>query len=310
MGRIELGSSDIRRANWYGAKPALAKLLGTLPLNSAIQLAGRALLPMSVARRLPLNKPSVRYRLDGGGSVTLLNPLHDTLAREIYWGGGKAVGRAEQHKLACLERLSKSADLFIDIGAYAGICSLIAVKSNPRLKAVAYEIVPENFLLLTRNVIENDVVGRIEPRLRGVGAERTSLTLPEGFGAASYEMSISLGANFASGISIPIVPLDEDFIEECGRVLIKIDVEGFEDQVFKGAEGIVRRCRPDIICEILPNTDESARAISEMLSPLGYKWFCFEEHGIQPRDELQPGQVMRDWLFTADPAVAAGVAAT
>ena len=305
MSRIEIGPSEIRRANWYGLKSAVAKILGSRPLNPAVQLAGRALLPRSAASRLPLNKRSVRYRLDDGGFVELLEPLHDMVARDIHWGGGKAASRAEGHKLECLERLSKSADLFIDIGAYAGFCALIAARSNPRLKAIAYEIVAENYLLMVRNVIHNDLVDRIEPRLRGLGAKRGTITLPKTFGAASYQSSISLGSNFRTGVSIPVVPLDEEIIPDSQRILIKMDVEGFEDQIFEGAQRLIRACRPDIICEVLPGTEECARTISGILSPLGYKWFCFEDQGVVPRDRLEPGAMMRDWLFTINPSHAA-----
>jgi FkbM family methyltransferase len=303
MSRIELGPGEIRRASWFGLKPVMARLLGARAVNPMVQMVAKVL-PASVGHRLPLNKRSIIYRLDSGSSIQLLDPLHDIVARDIYWGGEKAGDSAERHKLACLEQLSKSVDLFIDVGAYAGFCSLIAARSNPRLRAIAYEIVPENYLLLARNVIENNFVSQIEPRLRGLGAKPGFLTLPERFGAASYQTSISLGSRFGTGVSIPIVPLDEDIDPGDRRLLIKIDVEGFEDQVFAGAKGIIESRRPDILCEILPGTAKSAETITRNLSALGYKWFCFEEHGPQARDRVEPGQVMRDWLFTVDPSAA------
>jgi len=298
VSRIELGADDIRRAGWYGLKPAVAKILGARIVNSAVQLTGRTLLPTSLASRLPLNKRSVAYRLDNGGLVRLLDPLHDIVARDIYWGRQKAVSPAERHKLACLELLSRQSDLFLDVGAYSGLCSLIAARTNPQLKAIAYDIVPENYLLLARNIIENNVVAQVEPRLRGLGAETGTLTLPVNFGAASHPTSISLGSKFTNGASIPVVTLDDDIIVKNERILIKIDVEGFEDQVLKGAQRLLRQSRPHIICEILPGNYESATVISELLGPLGYRWFCFEDSGLEQRNGLEPGSEMRDWLLT------------
>ena len=304
MSRIEFGAGDLRRASWFGLKPVAARLLGARPVNPLVRLAARSVLPSAIGHRLPLNVPSVTYRLEDGGTIALLDPLHDVIARDIHWGEGKPLGAAERIKLAWLERLSKNADLFLDIGAYAGICSLIAARSNPRLKAVAYEIVPENYLLLVRNIVENDLVGRIDARLRGLGERESVIKLPAGFGGASYMSSISLGSDFATGVSIPVVPLDDDLRIGREQVLIKIDVEGFEDQVLRGARGVVQKCRPDIICEILPGADESSKSISEMLGPMGYRWLCFEDGGLEARDRLEPGAAMRDWLFTCRPEVA------
>jgi FkbM family methyltransferase len=301
MSRIEIGAGDLRRASWFGLKPVAARLLGARSVNPLVRLAARSVLPSAIGHRLPLNVPSVTYRLEDGGTIALLDPLHDVIARDIHWGEGKPLGAAERIKLAWLERLSKNADLFIDIGAYAGICSLIAARSNPRLKAVAYEIVPENYLLLVRNIVQNDLVGRIDARLRGLGEAASAIKLPAGFGGASYMSSISLGSDFATGVSIPVVPLDEDLGLDAARLLIKIDVEGFEYQVLRGARGLVEKCRPDIICEVLPGTEESAKRISEMLVPLGYRWFCFEDDGPEARDRLEPRTAMRDWLFTCRP---------
>jgi hypothetical protein len=86
--------------------------------------------------------------------------------------------------------------------------------------------------------------------------------------------------------------------------VIKIDVEGFEDQVLKGASRLVRECLPDIICEVLPFAEESTRAISAMLGPLGYRWFCFEDDDLKAREHLEPLSRMRDWLLTCRPEIA------
>lgn len=298
MSRIELGPDEVNRLNWFGAKPLIANVLANPLINPAALAIGRVLLPDRIAQRLPLNRAVVTYRLDDGSSIMLLDPRHDLIARDIYWGEGKSTDPAERHKLSALEHLSKSAALFVDIGAYAGFCSLIAARANPNLKCVAYEIVPENFLLLIRNVIANDLTRQIESRLRGIDEMPGSLRVPIEFGAASLMSSISLGSEFVNGVSIAVEPLDYELAAASGPILMKIDVEGFEDRVFRGGVSVIRRHRPDIICEILSNSDQSCATISEILSPLGYRWFCFEADGPEPRDGPEPGAAMRDWLFT------------
>jgi hypothetical protein len=44
--------------------------------------------------------------------------------------------------------------------------------------------------------------------------------------------------------------------------------------------------------------------ISAMLGPLGYRWFCFEDHGLKAREHLEPLPSMRDWLLTCRPEIA------
>ena len=307
MSQIELSTSDVRRLNWFGVKPFIAKVLGSSPLNPAVQLAGRTILPQRIASRLPLNRRKVEYRLNDGASVELLDPLHDTVARDIYWGSGKPISSAERHKLSVFESLSKDAALFLDIGAYAGLFALIAARANGDLKAVAFEIVPENYLLLLRNIIANDLVGRIEARLCGLGAAHSTLVMPAQFGAASYLSSISLGSKFEQGVAIPVAPLDDQLEEVRGSVLMKIDVEGFEAQVFRGGEKFIRAHRPDIICEILPGADESCRLITDLLEPLGYRWYSFEDSGLTHQENLAPQSVMRDWLFRSRADLPAGL---
>lgn len=300
MSGTEFSASDIQSTNWYGLKPAVAKLLTARAINPLLRLAARTVLPPSIGHRLPLNRRSVTYRLEGARSFELLDPLHDIVARDIYWGAGRATDAAERHKLAAIERLCADADLFVDIGAYAGLCSLIAARSNPRIKVVAYELVPENFLLLVRNVVENDLLQVIDARLRGLGERHTTLKLPPRFGAASYLTSISLGSSFEGGASIPIVPLDDDLEVKTERILMKIDVEGFEDKVLAGARELIRKRCPDIICEVLPNAKAATNAIAALLAPLGYRWYCFEDDGLQARQQLEPGGRMRDWLLSCD----------
>jgi FkbM family methyltransferase len=304
VSRLTVNETEVRRASWLGLKPALARLLATPFINSPMRSAAR-FVPKSIGHRLPINTRSVEYCLDNGESFRLLDPLHDIVARDVYWGKGKASEAAERHKLATLERLSRAADLFIDVGAYAGICSLIAAKANPALRVVAYELVPENYLLLVKNIIENDLVGRIDARLRGLGAQCSSVQLPPWFGAASFLTSISLGSRFDDGISIPVVRLDDELGGAPNRVVMKLDVEGFEGEVMAGAMQLIRKNRPDIVCEVLPENNELPGVVNSLLSPLGYQFFCFDDQGLRPRTKIELGLVMRDWLLTCRPELVA-----
>jgi FkbM family methyltransferase len=296
---MRLGEQEFDRLNWFGGKRAVARLLGAPAVNPVVQWLGKALLPPRLAQRLPLARCQATCRLSDGQAVQLLDPLHDIFARDVHWGGGRPPLAAEQRKLRCIEEFSKASATFLDVGAYSGICALVAARANPKLLAIAYEILPENFLMLARNIIANDLAARVEPRLRGIGASAATIRLPAAMGLPSNPTSVSLGSAFGEGIAIGVASLDRETLGLTGPFLVKIDVEGYEAEVFRGAASFIADHRPDIICEILPDAAESSREIEAMLRPLGYRWFVFEEDGTNERRHVTPAPEPRDWLFTA-----------
>lgn len=300
---IKLGAQEVRRMNWFGFKPVVARLLSSFPINPAVQFAARTVLPRSIAHRLPLARRHVDYKLANGNMVRLLDPLRDEIARDIYWGSSQPTGAAERRKLRMVELLSQSASTFLDVGAYAGLYALIAARSNPELTAIAYEIVPENYLLTVRNILENDLAGRMEAKLRGIGEREGTVRLPPRMGAASNLSSISLGSQFETGVAVPVSTLDAETQGLAGPFVIKIDVEGFEEQVFLGGEQFIAASLPDIICEILPADGPACATIEAMIRPLGYRTFTFEADAIPEHREIAPRSALRDWLITARPEI-------
>jgi len=296
---IDLSETDVRRLNWFGAKPLIAALLAARPINPLVQLIARTAFPRRIAQRLPLARKHVDYRLASGEGIRLLDPLRDLVARDIYWGAGQPTNAAERRKLRCVERLSENAASFLDIGAYAGLYALIAARSNPSLRAVAYEIVPENYFLTARNIVENDLVERIDAKLCGIGETLGALRLPARMGGASLMSSMSLGSRFDAGVEVPVSTLDRETENLAPPFLMKIDVEGYEQQVFAGGARFIEQHRPDIICEILPDAQEACRYIEAMVRPLGYRTFRFEDDGIREHATVEPRSELRDWLICA-----------
>jgi hypothetical protein len=92
---------------------------------------------------------------------------------------------------------------------------------------------------------------------------------------------------------VPVVRLD-DYLERHGieRVgFVKMDVEGAELEVLKGAKRFFERTpRPVILCEVddyrTRPWDYPARAIIEFLGRLNYQWFGLgDEGGLVPLDQ-------------------------
>jgi len=295
---IDLSETDVRRLNWFGAKPLIAALLAARPINPVVQLAARTMLPRRIAQRLPVARKFVEYRPAAGEPVRLLEPLRDLVARDIYWGRGQPTSPAERRKLRCIEQLSTNAATFLDIGAYGGLYALIAARCNPQLRAIAYEIVPENYFLMTRNIVENDLVERVEARLCGIGDNNSKIRVPAKMRAASLMSSISLGSQFKEGVEVPVTTLDVETQALPPPFVMKVDVEGYERQVFAGGVNFIEKHRPDIVCEILPGAGEACAYIEAMVRPLGYRTFTFEDDGLREHSTIAPRKQLRDWLIS------------
>ena len=79
------------------------------------------------------------------------------------------------------------------------------------------------------------------------------------------------------------------------NILIKIDVEGTEDNIFKSGKKFLLSKKPIILCEILSNSN--TKFISKLLKDLSYKFYLIKDKGLEERKELSPNKEFRDWLF-------------
>ncbi|EQB00631.1 hypothetical protein L288_18070 [Sphingobium quisquiliarum P25] len=150
--------------------------------------------------------------------------------------------------------------VMVDIGANVGSLSLLAGKHAPEGIVYAIEAFPDNSKFLQENVRRNGVSNvRIIP----IGASDQP-----GF------MTMFCGANTSNGavrggdedvlrdprfVNVPSITLDQLFSDAERLDLIKIDIEGHEPKALRGAEKVIRKHRPVIICEFSPAYIEAAQ---------------------------------------------------
>ncbi len=276
-------------------KPLLSRALALPLVNQALRMGASFVLPEKKLHRLPVSDRTAVYRLQSGESVTLLDPLKDQVAKDIVWGGGEPTSPADARVLRLVQDWSREASTFIDVGTYSGLFAMVAAKTNPSLRSIAFEIAPENYLMTMENLFENDLVQRVELHLCGLSNAPGAIVMPRHYGAASHPSSLSLGSSYDQGVSIGVRTLDSFGFD--GPIAMKLDVEGFEWNVLDGARKTIERHRPRIVCEILPRF-RHAREVEELLKPLGYRFFISRDSGFEERDELRPDRAGRDWVFT------------
>jgi len=221
--------------------------------------------------RLGLNL--VCYDLPWGNKIDL----------SLTEGVGRAIAFSGVYELAMMEllnRILRTGDCAVDVGANIGyVSSLMAKRLGPSGKVFAFEPEPtlikkfkSNISLWDKN--KNSDIRVVEGALSSRSGKMT-LFLPDG-----WETNEGLGTfssdrvnKFLRTVEVDAFTLDEFFNSETLRIdLLKIDVEGHELEVLKGARGLLSRGQiRNIIFE------ENRNWVVEHLIKLGYSVFFIEK---------------------------------
>lgn len=170
----------------------------------------------------------------------------------------------------------RSGDTFVDIGANFGLHALLGaqlVGSTGRV--IAFEPVPRNINLLQRHVRLNHFDGVIEivdGAVSDSNAESIALSIPVGEVAVTAALST---AGSMGTLTVRNYRLDDFDFGTAEKIrLIKIDVEGAEIFVLKGAQKFLRDHNPFVAVEIHPKDlahfGSSPEQIFSLMSDLGY----------------------------------------
>ena len=182
----------------------------------------------------------------------------------------------EDASLGVWLELCKHSNLAIDVGAYLGIYSIMAAKVGCP-KVLAIEPNPKAYEQLKRNIFLNLLGCEISTQQVAVGEsdELVALTFPYGrpfsSGAKiSQEFENQNSNHYDTQTDIQMVTLDS-LIKTTNEevVVLKIDAEGFELQILKGATHLLATNFPQIIVEIL--SDQQKVEVDQFLQNFGYK---------------------------------------
>ena len=195
---------------------------------------------------------------------------------------------------------------FIDVGANCGLYSVLSALWNPDLEVVAFEPVPSIFDGLKKNILLNQLEGRVRCENMALSGEsgRATLFLPrsETLDIESTGTLVSDSWQSRKGsprIEVETVRFDEYEARHPMHVdVVKIDVEDFEADVLEGMRGIICRDRPFIVCEILPRPHGNQRT-QEIVAALNYQpyWITSAGYIKVPRFDFGRGK-FTDFLLS------------
>jgi FkbM family methyltransferase len=188
----------------------------------------------------------------GDGTVRLFVDLADHVI-----GLNIVRGSYETDEIAWVRRLLKPGDVGLDVGAHIGFFTMqLAAMVGPSGRVYAFEPFDENAELLERSVAENRFGERVVFTRAAVGAASGSVTLTfaaetlnSGGAYLLRDGAAPLTGNIAR--QVPLIALDQLTLPRPVR-FIKMDVEGAEPQVLRGAERLLSNDRPVILSELHP----------------------------------------------------------
>jgi len=147
----------------------------------------------------------------------------------------------------------------VDIGANIGNHAIYFNTFLKPKRIICFEPEPENFGMLQRNINHLSDHSRIDMLRTAIGAEAGCCSM------RTFENNRGMARIISNEGDIQALPLDSFDLKDVE--LIKIDVEGYELEVLKGAEKTINNNRPIIIIEV---TDETIAGVKEWCVPHKY----------------------------------------
>jgi FkbM family methyltransferase len=221
----------------------------------------------------------------GGRSWTIALPAGGRLLVPAWSGSGtkflRASGRADWDELLFCERYLRPGDRCVDAGANIGAYTIVLGSLVGSTGAVhAFEPVPRLAEILRRNVGLN--------RLECVRVHAEALS--DDAGQVSIVDRDTASAVVASGgMSVPARRLDE--LAELRMVdvaLMKLDVEGHEAPVLRGARDLLERRAIAVVLFEVGSGAEANRATYRELSQAGFRFARFEADRGTIREVVPP----------------------
>ena len=173
--------------------------------------------------------------------------------------------RSSNERCECLNSPNIRIETLYDIGANIGTICIPAVGRGLVLRAVAFEPEPANFQMLMTNIHLNGLSQLIVPHNLALGANRGEMLRfelsPDNMG--DHRVRVRSGLDLYDESSREVIDVPSDTFDalvpqfDAANALIWIDVQGYEGNVFKGAQQAISAGVP-IALEVAPYLVERA----------------------------------------------------
>jgi FkbM family methyltransferase len=220
------------------------------------------------------------------------------LPKDVYIGRSLDLyGEFSQHEVELYKKIVKKGDVVVEAGANIGaltlpLARLVATGDGAGPGTVlAFEPQRVLYQLLNANLALNRVQN-VQAQRAAVGQKSGMLGIP----AIDYSKPGNFAGHSmkdASPERVRIVTIDSLRLRRLD--FLKIDVEGMESKVLRGAKRTIARCQPVIYCEN-DRKEKSARLIA-CLTAMGYRIYwhlppLFNQHNFRGHRENVFGAII------------------
>lgn len=215
----------------------------------------------------------------------------------------KALLRNERTELTAIWQHLKPGDIACDVGANKGSFIYWLSRWVHDGRIIAFEPQPELAHALTGIC---DVIGlanvTVEAKAVYSHSGPQDLYVPEGHQPGASLCHGDAKAERVSVLTVPAIALDDYFRPTERIALLKIDVEGAELAVFKGAERILRNDGPLLVfeCENRHLAPGHVGDVFTFLERLGYEGRFVCQHRVLPISQFDAAKHQRqdgDWFW-------------
>jgi FkbM family methyltransferase len=160
--------------------------------------------------------------------------------------------------LTLFSRLAGVSKTVLDAGGNIGIYGCIgAAQLPPGGRLVTFEPVPQNLAYVRRNLDQNGLTDRVEVVQTALGPQQGTVVIhlaAAGFTGSHSVAQATVGSESTGSMTVPMTTID-DYVREHGLSpvdLVKVDVEGFDIAVLRGALRTLRADKPTLMVEYAP----------------------------------------------------------
>ena len=201
-------------------------------------------------------------------SVNTVDYIDQCIAFDGMWEAPQLEMLAElcrRHKIDC----------FLDVGANAGFYSIMFAMKKLTDRIIAFEPDPGNYARLAANLALNDLSSRVEAVPIALGDQNSEVTLYEGAKWNRGESTIAEPDQTPKEITHRIrqTRFDDAFSLARQKIIIKMDVEGYEFNVLAGMERTLKENACYVQVELY---SDRLQELKDLFSRKGYRYLHTE----------------------------------